>query len=68
MELRRPWTAAEVRALRARKNEPVRTLAEDFDRTAGAVRQKASSLGIAIGANKKSAKPARKSKRARRAH
>ena len=48
---RRDWTPAEVRLLRqhSRAKTPVNTITKAFKRTAGALRQKARTLGIPLG-------------------
>jgi hypothetical protein len=48
---RRDWTAQDVRDLKkhSKSKTPVRTISRMMKRTPGAVRQKAHSMGIAIG-------------------
>jgi len=48
---RRAWSSADVRDLKAhsRKKSPVKRIAKDMKRTAGALRQKALSLGLPLG-------------------
>ncbi len=49
----REWTKDEIRALKARRHEPVKRLAKEFKRTEGAIRQKASSSGISLASKAK---------------
>ena len=48
---RRAWSSADVRDLKAhsRKKSPVKRIAKAMKRTAGALRQKALSLGLPLG-------------------
>ena len=48
---RRAWSSADVRELKAhsRKKSPVKRIAKAMKRTAGALRQKALSLGLPLG-------------------
>jgi hypothetical protein len=48
---RRAWSSADVRDLKAhsRKKSPVKQIAKTMKRTAGALRQKALSLGLPLG-------------------
>jgi hypothetical protein len=61
---RHEWTAEDERELKSfsRKRAPIRTIMRSMKRTAGAVRQKAYSLGISLGTGG-GAKSKKKSKR-----
>ena len=49
--VRRPWSKADERDLKAhsKNKSPIRTVVRSMKRTAGALRQKAFSLGLSLG-------------------
>jgi hypothetical protein len=58
---RRPWSKADERELRnhSKNKSPIRTVVRSMKRTAGALRQKAFSLGLSLG-HRRSAKKKRR--------
>ena len=59
---RRPWTAKDERELRShsKNKSPIKAVVKSMKRTAGALRQKAFSLGLSLG-HRRSSKRKRRS-------
>ena len=56
--VRRPWSKADERELRdhSRNKSPIKTVVKSMRRTAGALRQKAFSMGLSLGHRRSSKK------------
>jgi len=59
--VRRPWSKGDERELRdhSRNKSPIKTVVKSMKRTAGALRQKAFSMGLSLG-HRRSAKKRRR--------